>query len=88
MRSVEFEPHRSLGSASGVGAVLGLLAGPSALYEIIIFLGAIFYVAGWNIINPQAAEIVVPDLGVITMSILQLLYGSGKYNLDEKLIER
>lgn len=73
---------------SGIGVILGLLTRPSALYQIIILLGAIFYIARGNISNSQTAAIVVPDLGLITMSILLLLYGPGKYSLDEKLIKK
>ena len=73
---------------SGVGVILGLLTRPSALYQIIILLGAIFIVAGGNISNPQTAAIIVPNLGLITISILLLLYGPGKYSLDTKLIRK
>src|SRR5208282_6242292 len=70
---------------SGVGVILGLLTRPSALYQIIILLGAIFVVAGGNVSNRQTAAIIVPNVGLITISILLLLYGPGKYSLDTKL---
>ena len=73
---------------SGVGVILGLLTRPSAIFQIIILLGAIFIVAGGNISNPQSAQIIVPNIGLLTMSIFLLLYGPGKCSLDTKLIKK
>lgn len=70
---------------SGIGAILGLLTRPSAFYQIIILLGAIFVIAGGNIADQQSAAIIVPNTGLITISILLLLYGPGKYSLDSRI---
>ncbi len=70
---------------SGVGVLFGLLTRPSAIYQIIILLGAIFVVGRADIFTMQMAAFTVPDLGLLTMPIVLLLYGPGRYSIDTKL---
>jgi putative oxidoreductase len=73
----------SLEILSGVGVLLGLLTRPSAVYQIIILLGAIFVVGGGNIENMQIP--VALDLGLLTMPFALLFHGPGRFSIDAKL---
>jgi uncharacterized membrane protein YphA (DoxX/SURF4 family) len=69
---------------SGVGVLFGLLARPSALYQTIILLGAIFVVGGGNVAN----SFVPLDVGLLTMPLVLLLCGAGRYSVDARLEAR
>ncbi len=72
---------------SAIGILLGLLTRPSAVFQIVILLGAIFVVAGGNIGNPQLPG-VWKDPGLLTISVFLLLYGPGRFSVDAWLGDR
>jgi len=69
---------------SGLGMLLGLLTRLSAIYQIVILLGAIFIVTGGNVGSPDAPA-VWKDPGLLGLTIALLLFGPGKYSVDAKL---
>jgi uncharacterized membrane protein YphA (DoxX/SURF4 family) len=69
---------------SGIGVLFGLLTRPSAVYQTIILLGAIFVVGGGSLTNSY-----VPlDVGLLTMPLALLLCGAGRYSIDARLAAR
>jgi uncharacterized membrane protein YphA (DoxX/SURF4 family) len=69
---------------SGTGVLLGLLTRPSAVYQTVILLGAIFVVGGGNVGN----SFVPLDVGLLTMPLVLLLCGAGRYSIDARLEAR
>jgi len=69
---------------SGIGVLFGLLTRPSAVYQTIILLGAIFVVGGGNLAN----SFVPLDVGLLTMPLVLLLCGAGRYSIDTRLAAR
>lgn len=72
---------------SGLGVLIGLLTRPSALYQLIILLGAIFVLAQGQVGNPNLPA-VWKDPALVGLGLLLLLYGPGKYSLDAKIASR
>ena len=64
---------------SGIQVIIGLLTRPSAVYQIIILLGA-FVVGGGNL----AISFVPLDAGLLRMLLVLLLCGAGRYNIDAR----
>ena len=69
---------------SGIGVLFGFLTRPSAVYQTIILLGAIFVVGGGNLAN----SFVPLDVGLLMMPIVLLLCGAGRYSVDARLTDR
>jgi len=69
---------------SGIGVLFGLLTRPSAVYQTIILLGAIFIVGGGNVGN----SFVPLDVGLLTMPLVLLLCGAGRTGIDARLTAR
>ena len=69
---------------TGIGVLFGLLTRPSAVYQTIILLGAIFVVGGGSMAN----SFVPLDVGLLTMPLVLLLCGAGRYSVDARLANR
>ncbi len=72
-----------LETLSGIGVLFGFLTRPSAVYQTIVLLGAIFVVGGGNLTN----SFVPLDVGLLTMSLVLLLCGAGRYSVDARLVD-
>ncbi|HYW02120.1 MAG TPA: DoxX family protein [Candidatus Acidoferrum sp.] len=69
---------------SGIGVLFGFLTRPSAIYQTVILLGAIFVVGGGSLTN----SFVPLDVGLLMMPLVLLLCGAGRYSVDARLADR
>ncbi len=69
---------------TGIGVLFGLLTRPSAVYQTIILLGAIFVVGGGSLAN----SFVPLDVGLLMIPLVLLLCGAGRYSIDARLADR